>query len=127
MRCRFVLATCAMVWLSVRILSAQTAPSNHDCLACPDASSLPRPNGTSIAVAKSTFAESVHGPMNCVDCHADLAKAALPHPEKLAKVDCSSCHTDPAALYRQSVHAAARAGGSEVAATCVNCHGLHDI
>ena len=65
--------------------------------------------------------------MNCVDCHADLAHAELPHPEKLAKVDCASCHADEVALYKQSAHAAARAGGAEVAATCTSCHGTHDI
>ena len=34
-----------------------------------------------------------HGPLECVDCHKDLAKVQdFPHPEKLARVDCASCH-----------------------------------
>lgn len=127
MRCRFVLATCVLVWLSAPGASAQTAHANDECLACHDDDSLKRGNGTSITVHASTFAGSVHGPMSCVDCHTDLARAELPHAEKVARVDCAACHTDQVALYRQSAHAAARAGGSDVAATCVDCHGLHDI
>jgi nitrate/TMAO reductase-like tetraheme cytochrome c subunit len=145
MRCRFVLATCVSTWLVMLIASASPAaqakspapansaaatpapPSSEDCLACHDDDSLKRGDGTSIAVHKAAFADSVHGSMSCVDCHADLAHAELPHPEKLQKVDCATCHPDEVAQYTRSAHAAARAGGSEVAATCVNCHGKHDI
>ena len=66
--------------------------------------------------------------MSCVDCHADLAHAELPHAEKLAKVDCS---TVPRAIRWRTTGRARtprpRAGGSDVAATCVSCHGMHDI
>ena len=103
------------------------APTADDCLACHDDATLKRGNGTSIAVPRAAFAASVHGAMNCVDCHADLAKAELPHAEKLAKVDCASCHDEAVTLYKQSAHAAARAGGSAEAATCASCHGMHDI
>jgi nitrate/TMAO reductase-like tetraheme cytochrome c subunit len=127
MRCRFVFATCVWVWLFAPTASAQTPHPNEDCLACHDDASLKRGNGTSIAVDKTAFAASVHGPMNCVDCHADVATAEIPHAEKLKKVDCAACHADPVAQYAASAHAAARAGGSDVAATCVSCHGMHDI
>ena len=103
------------------------APTTDDCLTCHEDDTLKRANGTALTVPRAAFAASVHGPLACVDCHADLAHAELPHPEKLAKVDCSSCHADEVALYKQSAHAAARAGGADVAATCVSCHGTHDI
>jgi nitrate/TMAO reductase-like tetraheme cytochrome c subunit len=103
------------------------APTADDCLTCHDDDTLKRANGSPIAVRKAVFQGSVHGSMNCVDCHADLAHAELPHPDKLAKVDCATCHTDEVALYKQSAHAAARADGSNVAATCTSCHGTHDI
>ncbi len=104
------------------------APTADDCLACHDDPTLTRDKaGTSVSVKKDAFTSSVHGPLNCVDCHADLAKVELPHPEKLARVDCSACHADQVALYKQSAHAAARAGGSDLAATCASCHGMHDI
>jgi nitrate/TMAO reductase-like tetraheme cytochrome c subunit len=112
-------------------VAAKPAPTpaltSDDCLACHDDATLARGNGTPIAVPKATFAASVHGGMNCVDCHADLTHAELPHPEKLARVDCSTCHDDAVKLYGKSAHAAARAGGSDVAATCASCHGMHDI
>lgn len=102
-------------------------PVNEDCLACHDDDSLKRENGTALTVHKNVFDGSVHGPLACVDCHADLAKAELPHPAKLARVDCASCHAGQVADYRRSAHAGARAAGSGVAATCVSCHGNHDI
>ncbi len=110
------------------VAPAVPAPTADDCLACHDDAALKREKaGTPVNVKRDTFMASVHGPLACVDCHADLAHAELPHPEKLAKVDCSSCHADQVALYKQSAHAAARAGGSNVAATCASCHGMHDI
>jgi hypothetical protein len=107
--------------------AAANPPVNGDCLACHDDASLTASDGRPIAVAAKSFEDSVHGPMACVDCHADLAHAELPHPEKLARVDCSACHADPVAAYAKSIHAAARASGNARAATCVDCHGMHDI
>jgi nitrate/TMAO reductase-like tetraheme cytochrome c subunit len=106
---------------------ATPPPTTEDCLSCHADETLTRADRTSLTVAKSVFAASVHGPLACVDCHTDLARAELPHAEKLAKADCSSCHADQVALYKVSAHAVARAGGSNVAATCASCHGTHDI
>jgi len=102
-------------------------PANDDCLACHDDASLTAGDGRSIHVAAKSFADSVHAPLSCTDCHADLAHAELPHAEKLAKVDCATCHADPVAAYGRSVHAEARQAGNTSAATCVDCHGKHDI
>jgi len=148
MRHRGMLATLAVIWTLASASAITTAgqsaapkargaapaaapapppPTTDDCLACHDDDSLKRANGTSLTVHKAVFGASVHGALACVDCHADLAHAELPHAEKLAKVDCATCHGDEVAQYRQSAHAVARAGGSSVAATCVSCHGMHDI
>jgi len=144
MRCRSVLSTCVFVWLLALTLSVRAAqsppsgakaaapalspPTADDCLACHDDKDLKREKtGTSVTVSKDAFLASVHGPLACVDCHADLARGELPHGEKLARVDCSTCHADQVQDYRRSAHAVARAGGSDVAATCASCHGTHDI
>jgi hypothetical protein len=106
------------------------APSNDDCLGCHEDPSAKRANGSSLFVDKKVFAESVHGAAgaSCVDCHADLAKAELPHPEKLAKPDCSPCHGQQVEDYGKSWHAAARAKSPlSKAAWCADCHGSHDI
>ena len=109
--------------------AAAALPSHtaDDCLACHDDDSMKRGDGTSVAVHKAVFSASVHGGVSCTDCHADLAHADLPHPEHVAKVDCAACHTDEVAQYTNSAHAQARARGETVAATCVDCHGTHDI
>jgi nitrate/TMAO reductase-like tetraheme cytochrome c subunit len=96
--------------------AAVAAPANEDCLSCHD----------DLAIGRS-FSESIHAAMSCTDCHADLAAAELPHPEDLAKVDCSTCHGDPVEAYGKSVHAKALRAGNRVAASCVDCHGMHDI
>ncbi len=75
----------------------------------------------------AAFGKSIHGPLACTDCHADLATAELPHAEKLAAVDCSTCHADAVAAYGKGVHAEARHAGQNLAATCVDCHTRHAI
>src|SRR3990172_520930 len=103
-------------------------PSNADCLACHGDGSAVRADGRPVVVKPEAFEHSVHGPLSCVDCHQDLAKGIeFPHPEKLAKVDCSTCHPDSVAKYKEGVHARERAKGSIEAARCVDCHGMHDI
>lgn len=93
------------------------------------------------------LAESVHGlhlintdggaPLKCADCHVDMERYGFPHPESnvmdLRELQlgmqniCGDCHED---IYRQqltSVHGKAQAYGTMVAASCVDCHGSHDV
>lgn len=108
---------------------AAQAPTNDDCLGCHAEPSATRANGTSVAVQADPFAASVHGAMACVDCHADLQKQTdWPHPDRLAKVQCAACHEEPVAKFNMSAHARARRDRPDsLAATCVDCHGTHDI
>jgi hypothetical protein len=82
-----------------------------------------------VAVPAQVFAGSVHGVLSCVDCHQDLAaQTEWPHKEDLAPVSCAGCHADPVETYAVSAHAQARKERPESqAATCVDCHGMHDI
>jgi nitrate/TMAO reductase-like tetraheme cytochrome c subunit len=108
--------------------AAPAPPANTDCLACHEDDSAARADGRPVVVKQAVFEKSIHGSLACVDCHQDLAHLAeLPHPEKLAKVTCAACHADTVDKYNTSVHASARAQGTSVAATCVDCHGTHDI
>jgi hypothetical protein len=112
----------------VALARAEVAsPGNDDCLACHDDATLTASDGRSIAVPHQSFADSIHGAMACTDCHADLARAELPHAEKLAAVDCASCHADAVSAYEKGVHAEARHAGNVSAAKCTDCHGTHDI
>jgi hypothetical protein len=102
-------------------------PANSDCLMCHEDDSAAREDGTPVVVKQEVFEASVHGIFSCVDCHQDLAAAAeWPHPQKLARVDCSMCHTDAVEQYNLGVHATVLPQGI-ASATCVDCHGMHDI
>jgi len=108
------------------------APTVDDCLGCHDDSSLVRDrNKRPVAVDRAKFESSVHGRggIACVDCHVDLAAAKdFPHPEKLATVSCRPCHESETSDYADTVHSHARKDkGNLAAATCIDCHGMHDI
>lgn len=82
-------------------LTGVAGAAGIDCLSC---------HGDKAAAKKS-----VHGTLACSECHADIR--AFPHPEKIAPVNCASCHSGPAETLGKSVHAAS--GGP----SCLNCHG----
>jgi Cytochrome c3/Cytochrome c7 and related cytochrome c len=112
------------------LLAQPTAPSNDDCLGCHGDSSAVRADGRPVAVAADAFAGSVHGALglSCVSCHTDLATLTeYPHADKLKPPDCSTCHEATVTQFMASAHAAARKGGNAKAASCADCHGMHDI
>ena len=130
---RVLLTTaCLLVGHAVQVDAGQVAPkppANEDCLACHGDPAAARANGTPVAVAAAAFEASKHGPLACVDCHADLAALAeYPHPDTLKKVNCASCHDAVGATYHDSIHARAREkAGLNVAPACADCHGRHEI
>ena len=108
--------------------SAQTArPTSDDCQTCHAEPSMTRADGRPVVVDPKAFAASIHAPLACVDCHADLAAATeFPHAERLAPVNCAACHDEPAKGFALSAHGAALRL-TTVAPTCSECHGSHDI
>lgn len=106
--------------------------------------------------ARTSFIASAHGKpraaltaatptLNCLTCHQDAAIAA-PEPasrveQKLAQAKlCESCHVEKPAVashalrgtrfvssFEKSVHGAALQAGKPEAATCVDCHGAHEM
>ena len=104
--------------------------TNADCLACHSDKTLSTKRGgrlVSLYVDQKKFAGSVHAPLQCTNCHADLEGKELPHSTPLARVNCGSCHTDEFQQHAKSVHGKALARGDALAPRCVNCHGNHDI
>lgn len=127
---RTALAVAAIVSLSAVVYAADgQSPTNEDCLACHTDASATRANGTSVFVDQKPLAASTHGPMACVDCHADLAGLKeFPHAERLARVSCATCHDTIQRQYHDSIHSRARErAGLIVAPSCVDCHGNHDV
>ena len=108
---------------------AFAAEPNDTCLACHSDKDAKGSTGKSIAVDSARFAGSVHGQakLTCTTCHADVSEKKIPHPEKLKPVDCGSCHDKAVAEYKDTAHGRARKDGNQVAASCVDCHGKHDI
>ncbi len=81
----------------------------------------------SLFINGKSFAASIHGDISCVGCHDDVKPDDLPHPEKLKKVVCSTCHDKPAEHYERSLHGSAFKKGKTLAPTCISCHSKHDI
>jgi len=103
---------------------------NEQCLMCHEDQSLKYQAGRSLFVKKELVENSVHrkSGVSCVGCHADLESVKdFPHAEKLAKVNCSSCHGETQQQFDTSVHALARIGKEAQAVSCASCHGYHDV
>ncbi len=58
----------------------------QDCLTCHSDASMTDSAGHSIAVDGQKFSSSIHGSLQCSNCHADIK--GYPHPDKIAPVDC---------------------------------------
>jgi predicted CXXCH cytochrome family protein len=125
-------------------LSDQPKPSNAYCLLCHSQPgrtwTLPSGETLSLTVDPGILAGSVHGDANskgalaCADCHTNHL---YPHPQESAQTirefqieryaTCRNCHEDEYTRSQDSVHGAAIRAGRLEAATCVDCHGGHDI
>ena len=100
--------------------------ANKDCLECHEAEFKPRKKGQApewIGVRPENFAKSVHGKVNCVDCHVDIKEAE--HPTKLKPAQCGSCHEKAKEQFATSIHGMSHKMGASDAASCQSCHGSH--
>ena len=74
---------------------------------------------------------SVHGGLECTDCHAEISIAALtpdnlnPHREPVAPVNCGECHSDAAEAYVK--HGRLAVDKDPDLPRCWSCHGSHDV
>ncbi len=101
---------------------------NTECMDCHEAEFKPKKKGEPpqwIGVRPAVFAKSVHGKLDCIDCHATIKET--PHESKLPPAQCASCHEKPAAQFAASIHGMSHKLGASDAATCTSCHGSHDI
>jgi len=91
-----------------------------DCLSCHGDAGLQDASGHSVGVDGGKFHASIHGSLNCGDCHT--AVKDYPHPDPATKVKCETCHADQAAGLAGSVHSNAAEH------PCTSCHGnAHEI
>jgi hypothetical protein len=129
-----VLTISSVVWAASGDSSGDSF--NKKCLECHADEETARKN--LIFVDPKVFSASVHGHLNCIDCHKDAKEADNnPHPRDLAEVNCTGCHYKgnptgapnftPMQEYKTSVHGRASARGDKDVATCSACHGKHNI
>ncbi len=108
--------------------AAAPAVPNSDCLDCHEAKFKPRKKDAPkewVGVKSAAFAKSVHGALNCVDCHVAITET--PHEAKLPPPQCASCHQKESAQYAGSIHGVSNRMGDSEAAACTSCHGSHEI
>jgi cytochrome b subunit of formate dehydrogenase/nitrate/TMAO reductase-like tetraheme cytochrome c subunit len=121
--------TRSLAW-SVAILCALPAwagEEDESCLKChTDRAALekartdPKRSLDALLVDRSRYERSVHASRGCADCHFDYD--THPHGGDAETAACSECHEEAAETLAASVH-----GTAENAATCKDCHGVHDI
>ncbi len=68
-----------------------------------------------------TLRASPHATLECKSCH-ETGKES-PHPEKLPRVNCGSCHSGQQEQYAQSLHGRA----TRLNPDCKHCHGTHNV
>ena len=83
------------------------------------------------------YADSIHGQhltdidapaASCTTCHHSHGISSVNNEFTVAVVsECSNCHADLAASYRDSFHGKATMLGHPDTAVCSSCHGAHDI
>ena len=106
------------------------AQSNDECLMCHDDPNFKAKIGgrtASLHLNPESFTSSVHGDLDCVDCHEDFDADDVPHKSEITKVECGNCHDDVQKLYVECLHGKAKAKGDPLAPLCQDCHGKHDI
>ena len=96
------------------------AQSNKTCLDCHD------DRAADMSFETKIFDDSVHGGLDCIECHTDLQGMKEDH-DDVKPVDCAACHEDQAKLEAESLHGAALARGDKLAPRCQTCHGNHGI
>jgi protein-arginine kinase activator protein McsA len=76
--------------------------------------------GKSISIDPARHEASSHGVLGCRDCHTAIKD--FPHPAKIPKVQCATCHADEAKAFPASAHSIL--GPS----ACASCHGsVHEL
>ncbi len=106
-----------------------TAQSDEDCMMCHEdrgLTTIKQGRTVSLFVNQKTVKNSVHKRVKCASCHKDAA-VDLPHPERLKKVNCGTCHTSANRSFNSGLHGKAYKRGEMYAPNCKECHGKHDI
>jgi cytochrome b subunit of formate dehydrogenase len=106
------------------------AAAKENCFDCHSDKDMSKDAGgvkKSLFVDEAKFGKSVHGSLSCKGCHTTLAANHYEGGAAYQRVDCAQCHTDEAKIYATSIHGVSQSMGATAAASCHDCHGMHDI
>lgn len=96
-------------------LPAGQQPGDSECLACHSQPDLKSEKGRSVFVDPARHKAGIHAEVSCTTCHTDIKE--FPHPARVKKVECASCHEQQARSVPGSAH------GALGAEACQGCHG----
>jgi hypothetical protein len=140
---RFAAAAASLLLtLALPLARATEAPalseSDQQCLGCHGQEGLAKTfaqgDPLSLHVEPEAFARSVHAPLGCTACHADVDLKKHPGSAKtfesaralaVAGVQtCRNCHGSIFDAYEKSVHGRDPSGGAPI---CAGCHSAHGV
>ncbi|KAA3613144.1 MAG: hypothetical protein D8M58_12615 [Calditrichaeota bacterium] len=125
---KFIFTLTFLLFLLNSLLIGQDNDACYDCHDDPEMTKEINDSlEISLHVEPGDFEQSIHGDMDCVECHMDLEDFDEEHAETLEKVNCAECHDDAQADYDLSAHALTNEDNGLYAANCVDCHGKHNI
>src|ERR1035441_9115547 len=87
----------ALVFLSLALAStlASVPPAGDEkCLTCHGQAGMKSDAAKSISIDPAKHTASAHAILGCKDCHTSIKE--FPHPAKIARVQCATCHADEA-------------------------------
>jgi len=121
----FVGLLLALAWVLAPTCAAakpKAHPPKQDeaCLACHGTAGMKSDKGRDIFINPTKHAASAHAVLTCQDCHTSIKD--FPHPAKIAKVQCATCHDAEAKNFASSAHSVLTETG------CATCHGsVHEL
>jgi cytochrome b subunit of formate dehydrogenase len=129
----------ALLWIACSATAVAAGRNNALCIGCHTTPGLSTrlPSGEPLALTMDikSFQASVHGVLNCTDCHTNIQ--GYPHPIIAAGnrrdfqieryQQCQTCHPDQYVQALDSNHARFLAAGNRNAAICVDCHDSHSV
>ncbi|HTR67576.1 MAG TPA: cytochrome b/b6 domain-containing protein [Methylomirabilota bacterium] len=126
-RSRFIIGFLfALAWVLAPTCAAANPPKAHApkpdeaCLACHGSPGMKSDKGRNISINAAKHAASAHAVLACQDCHTSIKD--FPHPAKVAKVECATCHDAEAKGFATSAHSVLSETG------CATCHGnVHEL
>jgi cytochrome b subunit of formate dehydrogenase len=122
------LAGAALLALAPALAGEEPARiTSEDCSACHEkgARTGKRKAGEAPPYNAAALKASPHASADCTSCHSDIKE--LPHPDKLAKVECGDCHGEEQKQFAASMHGRKAASGDASAPSCKSCHGTHNV